>query len=95
MTDNKKEKGGMCKRDASVRPYVNIIAKPLAKVDLCEKLFKAVKKGKSSSSRTFRVISIALSLDLLTIRSKHTHTVRMKYVQLQKTSFFVEVSRRW
>ena len=45
MSD-KDSKKSSTSRDAAVRPYVNKIAKPLAKVELCEKLFKAVKKGK-------------------------------------------------
>lgn len=46
--ESKKKSKSSTSRDAAVRPYVNAIAKPLAKVELCEKLFKAVKKGKST-----------------------------------------------
>ena len=48
MSDKESKKKSSTSRDAAVRPYVNSIAKPLAKVELCEKLFKAVKKGKST-----------------------------------------------
>lgn len=44
----------MGSRDAEIRPHVNAIASPLASPELCEKLFKAVKKGKRRGGESDR-----------------------------------------
>ena len=41
----------MGSRDAEIRPHVNAVAQPLADVDFCGKLFKAVKKGRCARPR--------------------------------------------